>query len=188
MEIWKNLLRDAYVAATHSPDPSTQNGALIVSMPQTSGLTSGAYQILGSDCNRFPKNVLSTPAHWNDRQVKYKRVHHAERTVLGTVRRLHGLSHFDGKTMVCPWAACSNCAQEIIEEGISRLVTHKQAHERGLEAERRAMKSGATDRMAWAEDIQEAYKMFREAGVEIVEFDGKVDGPQVLHGGQLWTP
>lgn len=187
MDLWKELLRKAYEEATKSPDPSTQNGALIVDVVR-SEIGCGWHKIMASDHTRFPHGVLSTPEHWKDRGIKYRRSHHAERSVLGTARRLHGLPHLNGFVMVCPWAACTVCAQEIIEEGITLLVTHKQAHERGKEVERLALLSGKTDRMVWSPEITEAFTMLREARVEIIEYDGKVDGPPVLHGGEFWLP
>lgn len=190
MLLWKELLRLAYIEAMKSSDPSTQNGALIAHIPNVTIPTDRMiyHKVYASDHNRFPVGVMSTPAHWADRRVKYKRVHHAERTVLGTARRLHKLEHLDGFTLICPWAACSSCAQEIIAEGIRRLVVHKQAHDRGLLAEERALAAGETRRMAWAEDIREANLMLSEAGIEIVTFDGEVGAPPVLHGGELWNP
>jgi deoxycytidylate deaminase len=78
--------------------------------------------------------------------------------------------------MICPWAACTDCAKAIIQDGIARLVIHKQAHDRTpLDS-------------PWMEDIKVAHMMLGEAGVEIVIVDGIVNGPPVRHSGHLWTP
>ncbi len=172
MEHWKELLKKAYEAATKSPDPSTQNGALVV---DTRSIL-GSRLIIGSDCNRLPKKIPDTPQIWNDRALKYKYVHHAERTVLDTTRRLHSECQLDGHTLVCPWAACTDCAKEIIAAGITTLVTHKQAHDR------------TPPGSAWFDEIIVARKMFRDAGVQLIEYDGIVGGPPVRHSGQIWTP
>lgn len=164
------LLRSAYEAATKSPDPSTQNGALVVDT-RTQNPT-----IIGADCNRLPRGILDTPKIWNDRALKYKYVHHAERTVLDTARRTHGLSHLDGHTVICPWAACTDCAKEMIAAGITALVTHKQAHDR------------TPPGSVWFDEIVIAHRMFREANVQLIEYDGIVGGPPVRHSGQIWTP
>jgi dCMP deaminase len=176
VKLWKELLRKAYEVATWSNDPSTQNGALIVSLPPDFSVDDTRYTILGGDFNRFPKGVKETPERWNDRALKYKLVQHAERNTTAHVRHLHGLVHLCGHTMICPWAACTECAKEIIGDGIVRLVIHKQAHDR------------TPQDSPWMEDIKVAHMMLREAGVEIVVVDGKIDGPQVRHSGQIWTP
>lgn len=178
MKLWKNLLRQAYVAATKSPDPSTQNGALIVYVPAVEMMPFqlGWHEVLAADCNRLPEKVVDTPERWNNRSLKYKLVQHAERNATETARRSKNVSHLNGLTMVCPWAACTDCAKEIIGTGISRLVIHKQAHDR------------TPPESVWMEDIVVAHMMLKEAGVEIIVFDGEVNGPTVRHSGQLWTP
>ena len=164
------LLRRAYEAATQSPDPSTQNGAVVVNTDLRVPI------VLGADCNRLPKGILDTPEIWNDRALKYKYVHHAERTVLDTARRAHGLAHLDGHTVVCPWAACTDCAKELIAAGITTLVIHKQAHDR------------TPPGSVWFDEIVVAHLMLREAKVNIIEYDGEVRGRAVRHSGIIWTP
>lgn len=177
MDLWKYFLQKAYEEATKSPDPSTQNGALVAVIPKDRPFRNpAAYFVLGSDCNRFPRGILNTPERWNDRELKYKLVHHAERTALDTARRMWHQYHLDGHTLVCPWAACTDCAKEIIAAGITTLVIHKQAHDR------------TPPGSVWLDDIVIAHEMLREAGVEIIAYDGKVDGPPVLHSGVVWTP
>lgn len=171
MDIWKDLLRKAYEQATKSPDPSTQNGALVVSRTNNA-----EYKILGAGENRFPRGVTSSPERWNDRALKYKLVHHAERSALGNALRTQHIPHLDGHTLVCPWAACTECAKQIIEDGVTTLVIHKQAHDRTPPAS------------PWLEDIVIAHNMLREAGVSIITFDGIVGGPPILHSGQYWNP
>jgi len=170
---WKELLRIAYEEAAKSPDPSTQNGAILVDEQGN---------VLVKDHNRFPKNVKYLPERW-ERPLKYKVIEHAERNVIFKQARQPSTWHkkYDGvvsgtqgMTMVCPWAACSDCARAIIEAGIVRLVTHKQAGDRSPDF--------------WRKEIDVAFTMLREAGVEIIEFDGEVGGPEVRHSGETWNP
>ena len=170
MDIWKNLLRLAYEEATKSLDPSTQNGALVVTR------TGETTRILGAGCNRFPRGVNDTTDRWNDRALKYKLVHHAERSALGNAMRTQNIPHLDGHTLVCPWAACTECAKQIIEDGITALIIHKQAHDRTPPAS------------VWMDDIVVAHMALREAGVNIIVFDGIVNGPPIRHSGQYWNP
>ncbi|MEK7498629.1 MAG: deaminase [Patescibacteria group bacterium] len=159
---WKHLLRMAYTIARQSHDPSTQNGALLI---DDNGV------ILGRDYNQFPYGVQETPARW-ERPLKYKVIEHAERNVIFQLARI-GIST-DGLTMVCPWAPCSDCARAIIQSGLARLVTHKQAHDRSPEF--------------WRKEIDVAFEMLHEAGVDVVMYDGEVGVIGVLHSGQLWNP
>ncbi|MFH1657215.1 MAG: deaminase, partial [bacterium] len=96
---------------------------------------------------------------------------HAERNIIYQAAKL-GIKT-KGLTMVCPWAACSDCAQAIIQAGIKRLVVHKQALD----------KSGH-----WQGDIEIAFAMLGEAGVEIIVFDGKVEADKILRSGKFWKP
>ncbi len=159
---WKALLKMAYEKAKESEDPSTQNAALLVS---------DGGRVLVADTNRFPEGVITNKERW-ERPLKYKFIEHAERNVC-YISAKQGIKT-EGLTMVCPWAACSDCARAIIQSGIIRLVTHQQAHERSPEF--------------WAKEIEIAFAMLKEAGVEIIMYNGTIGVKDVLHSGQLWTP
>ncbi len=158
---WRELLKAAYVKAQESRNPSTQNGAVLVN---------DTGEILVAAANPFPDNVTMT----KERELKplrYKFGVDAERNVLYKAAKA-GIKT-EGLIMVCPWAACSECAQAIIQTGIKLLVTHKQALDR----------SGR-----WAEDIKVAFDMLREAGVEIIVYDGKIGVGKILRSGEYWEP
>jgi dCMP deaminase len=106
-----------------------------------------------------------------DKEKRYKYSVHAERNVIYKAARL-GIKT-EGLTMVCPWATCSECAQAIMQAGIKKLVTHKQALDRNGH---------------WQEDIDFAFAMLREAGVEIIVFDGKIRVGKILRSGEYWEP
>lgn len=159
---WRWLLAIAYQEAKLSPDPSTQNGALLIDQD-------GA--IVSRAVNRFPNGVKTTPERW-ERPLKYKVIEHAERNVLFNLART-GI-RTEGLVMVCPWAACADCARAIIQCGIKKLVTHQQAHDKSPEF--------------WRKEIEIAFVMLREAEVEVVMYDGLMGVEGVLHSGQLWNP
>jgi dCMP deaminase len=125
-------------AAAMSPDPSTQNGAVL-------RFTVGVL----AEQNRFPDGVGYTPARW-ERPLKYAVIEHAERNVIYRAARAGWAT--EGATLICPWAACADCARAIIQAGIVRLVRF-EAH--------------ASAR--WDDSIAIGDEMMREAGVEIVE-------------------
>lgn len=163
-EDWRDLLRHAYQLSKASLDPSTQNGAVLVNEQG---------RLMGGDHNRFPEGVNTNhPSRW-ERPLKYKFIEHAERNVIYMSAR-RGVKT-EGLTMVCPWAACAECARAIIQAGINQLVTHKQAHDR------------TPDR--WKKEIDVAFEMLGEAGVKVIVYDGEIDGVHdVLHTGEYWSP
>ena len=159
----KKLLKLSYEVALESPDPSTQNGALLVNE---------IGDIILCDCNRFPDGVKYKPERW-ERPLKYKIIEHAERNVIFKAAKL-GIST-ENLLMICGWAACTDCARSIIQSGIKTLITHKQAHDRSPPF--------------WADEIKIAHEMLNEAGIRIIEYDGDLDfGKKVRHSGEEWMP
>lgn len=153
------LLKEAYIEATKSPDPSNQNGAV----------TSWEGRVVERGYNHFydgiEPNVL-------DRDKKLARIEHAERDALYRTGNLFGTL---GVTLVCPWAACYDCARAIIGSQVCELVVHKQRQE--LTPER------------WRANVEESLGWIRAAGISIIEFDGPVPGaPSIIVNGNLWSP
>ena len=123
-----------------SDDPDTQTACVIV--------TRNASAIAAS--NGLPAGVEVT-AERTTRPRKYVFVMHAERRAICRASK-DGLST-ERATMYLNWFPCSDCAQAIIEAGISRLVCDKVAYdERYLDP-----------RYGFAE----AMEMLREAGIRI---------------------
>lgn len=176
---YRSLLKKAYEWAKKSPDPSTQNGAILV---DDDG------EIYVGDCNRFPRDhsdrkanrFRETSERLTDRNVKYGAIVHAERAVLFKAAQSHITTK--GLIMVCPWAACDICAQCIIEFGIKRLVVHTDAHVHG--------NSVYGTRKDWDKSIELANKMLAEANVERLEVGGMVGGGliAIMHAGEIWHP
>ncbi|MFZ3054869.1 MAG: deaminase [Minisyncoccales bacterium] len=158
----QELLKTAYLEAQKSTNISTQNSALLINDNEN---------IILSAVNSFPNGIKETGERQNDKPTRYKYSVHAERNVIYLAAN-KGIKT-EGLTMVCPWATCTECAQSIIQAGIKRLITHKQALE----------KSGH-----WQEDMEFAFNMLREAGVEIIVFDGKMNIGKILRSGEYWEP
>lgn len=164
---WAKHLYDAYLVAKDSPDPSTQNGALLYSQ-------GGA--ILAADYNRFPDGVAYLPERW-ERPLKYDVIEHAERnSIFWAASR--GRATADS-TMVAPWAACADCARAIIQAKVRRLVRHQEATEQGRKS------SGQ-----WDGSISIADQMLKEAGVEIINVSWNFadQGLSIRHSGEFWVP
>jgi len=148
--------------AAHSPDPSTQNAAVLISRDG---------EILEDTLvlNTFPEGVDVSEERW-ERPVKYHHVEHAERNAIYAAARAGIQTH--GKIMVCVWAACSDCARAIIQAGIACLVRYKDGG----------------DAVTWNDSISIADSMMLEAGVEIITIEEPLDGfPVLRRNGQAWS-
>ena len=157
----KDWLLAAYVAATKSPDLSTQNGAIIVAQNN----------VVLQSCNEFP-NRVKMKGERLERPLKYSFTEHAERNVIFQAARL-GVST-QGCTMYATWVACTDCARAIIQAGIPKVVTHKATKDMTPEH--------------WKESIDLAFAMFEEAGVEVEFLDVTLNGPKIRFNGKWWTP
>jgi dCMP deaminase len=157
------MILRCYQLAVSSPDPSTQNGAIIVNKHGVE---------LGSSCNKFTNGVVPTP-QMLERPLKYTYMEHAERgAVYDAAQR--GLGKLEGATMFSPWAPCAECARAIVQCGIKTLVRHKDACDRTP--------------ASWAESLRTAEAILKLGGVSIEEISGKIGGPEVLHSGVRWEP
>ena len=174
---YANVMRAAYEVATESPDPSTQNGALIVRDAMIGGHV--GFEFLARGSNTFTRGMESTPERL-ERPLKYTFVEHAERNAIFHAASL-GVNCTD-MTMVCPWAACTECARAIVQSGIGKLVRHKQASDRSPER--------------WIESIALADEILLASGIKIIEFDGVLHEdntvvgtvPTIMHCEEEWTP
>lgn len=141
----------AYLEALKSPDPSTQNGAIIIDDSL----------MIGKGSNSFTKGIKHTNLRL-ERPLKYSVVEHAERAAIFDAIRCKKGNLLEDATMVALWAACADCARAIIEVGIKKLVTHSFY----LDPQPVALVD--EDRRDWDSVIEIANTMFREAGVEVV--------------------
>ncbi len=158
---YKNWLYLAYVEASHSPDESSQNGALLI----------GRTGIAKAHNKPSPGiDLADIPSDFNGN--KYVYMEHAERGAIYSAAA-NGIST-RGATLICPWAACYDCARAIVAAGITKLVRHANAS--ALTTER------------WAESVFFGDVLMEAAGVEIIEYDGKIGAPSVRFDKQVWNP
>lgn len=158
----REIMQLAYQACSWSPDPSTQNAAVLCT--QDGEVIYETFAV-----NDLPNGVLPTGPRWN-RPNKYYYVEHAERNAIYNAAR-HGVST-RGLVMVCPWAACADCARAIIQAGISQLVRHE-----------------GENASHWQESITVADEMLLEAGVGIVNLQGEIGAEVELlrNGKKIWV-
>lgn len=161
---WTGPLLTSYEMATKSQDPSTQNGAVLLSAANLS--------VIGVGYNHFPLGVDSS--HWHgDKEGKYARVVHAETATLFDAAK-QGLSTLNS-TLVCAWAACSNCAKHIVAAGVSRLVRHTFSN------------SGTDTGSHWYADCLVGDEIMLNAGVQIIEVDPVESDVVLRRNGQPWS-
>lgn len=154
-------MRVALDVAQNSPDPSTQNGALLV--------VDGEVRVSTIETNRFPNGVWVTKERL-ERPTKYSYIEHAERNAIYAGVRA-GLD-LRGATLVCVWAACSDCARAIIGNGITTVVRYTSGHHPG-----------------WVDTNAAGDIMLREAKVEVITLTDPIPGvAPLLRDGKLWLP
>jgi dCMP deaminase len=162
----EQLMVIAMEAAALSPDPSTQNGAVLATQD-------GRVVHCSIRCNEFPAGVHYRVERW-ERPAKYSYIEHAERNSIYACAR-YGV-RTERLVMYCPWAACADCARGIIQARLSKLVTL-------------AVTDGDTNDR-WADTIGVAMKMLHEAGVEVEYMDygqlEKFSTPTLRRDGSPW--
>lgn len=158
-------LSKAYELAATSTDQSNQNGAILVDPVTTKPIGKGA--------NNFPRDVDWTEERATQRPTKYRYYEHAERWAVYDAARQG--NKVEGSHMVCPWAACCDCARSLIVSGVAVLYLH---HQRMLMTPDR-----------WKDDVNEALNMLVEAGVILRYYSEPVTAvTPVLVNGVRWSP
>lgn len=155
----KMYLLNAFAAARHSTDPSTQVGATLVIPTQGSLISSW--------------NSVPEPLHrvGYPRKIEEKNycMEHAERAVLYKAVQ-NGLP-VRGLHLYGTWAACAECARAIIQFGITRVVTSSALLDRTPER--------------WQESVKQGLTMMRDSGVEVVGWRGDILIPSsILFNGE----
>lgn len=163
--VLRKFMAEAYNVAENSPDPSSQNGAVLVRC-----LGVGEYQFLCAGYNHFYDGIVP---ELNDRTEKLKRIEHAERDCLYNAAS----SGFTTKgcVLVTPWAACWDCARAIIGCDISAVVFHRQRY-------------AETD-IRWKNEVDEAIQAIRASGIFVYGLDGPIpDTRPIRISGRYWNP
>ncbi len=127
--------------ASKSKDPRTKVGCLITKNKK----------IVSTGYNGFPKGVKDLSERYEDRELKYKFICHAERNAIDFAKR-----DLEGCTIYVSWIPCSNCTKSIIQVGIKEVVVDGSNYEEKLK-----------HWDAWKEDVEISKVMLNEAGVKL---------------------
>lgn len=130
----------AHLSAKRSKDPSTQVGACIVNKQK---------RVVGLGYNGFPKGCNDDEFPWEREgeflETKYPYVVHAELNAI-----LNSIQSLSDCTIYVSLFPCNECAKAIIQSGISCVVYE-------------------SDKYAGTQENIASKKMFRDAGVELVQ-------------------
>lgn len=107
----QRFIRVAREVSSWSKDPSKQIGAVIVKDKR----------ILATGYNGFPKGIDDSEDKYNNRELKYELVVHAEMNAIYNAS-YHGVSLKDTTMYVWGLPVCNECAKGIIQVGINRIV------------------------------------------------------------------
>ncbi len=123
--------------AQMSKDPSTKVGAVIVGPDRT---------VVATGFNGFPRGCKDEAGMYNNRELKYRRIIHAEMNAILTANK----PLFNCTLFTWPLPPCDRCIPHIIQVGISHIVCPEIKE---------------TDR--WALPCLEAQQMALEADVKV---------------------
>ena len=135
----KRFLELAKFISNWSKDPSTKVGAVIVDKDN---------RIVSTGYNGFPKNIRDTKYRYNNRDIKYKIILHAEENAISYAKR--DLSNCILYISGLP--PCAHCASLIIQSGIKKIIVPKQ------EIPER-----------WIESVELSKQILKEANIKLIE-------------------
>lgn len=159
----RTYMSRAYLKARQSPDPSSQNGAILITMREHTPC------VLVNGYNHFYDGI---PPIVDDRDTKLENIEHAERDALFLAAK-RGF-RTQGSILICPWQACTECARAIIGCGVGAIVIHKE-------------RCDLTD-PRWLPKVNKAMGWLRDSGVWIHELEGPISADPILISGRLWSP
>ena len=146
LEKWDlHWLQVAKTISLASQDPSTKIGAVIVDAKN---------RLVSTGYNGFPRGVADSPERYDNRELKYRMVVHAEtNAILFSQRNLSSCVLY-----VNPGLPCARCATNIIQVGIKRIVC-QQPDEAFMER--------------WKDEMEVASMMYKDAGTNLVVYGVK---------------
>jgi dCMP deaminase len=134
------FLQLAEFVSKWSKDPSTKVGAVIASKKN---------RIISIGYNGLPQGVEDSDERLNNRDLKYKLVVHGEINALLFAEK----GVVDATLYTWPFMPCSNCASQVIQAGITRVIAPR------------------SDNPRWQEGFKLSTDLFNEAKVELILLD-----------------
>ena len=142
---FKNL---ALEVSQWSKDPSTKVGCIAVK----------DRKVIATGYNGFPIGISDDKNDYENRDIKYKKIVHAEKNMIYNACR-HGVSLVGSTVYVSGLPTCEECWKGLVQVGISRLVMPSIESLVGQQHER------------WSEGCYSAVKYMEEAGIEVYQYN-----------------
>ena len=130
----------AHLVSTWSKDPSTKVGAVIVDKNK---------RVVSTGFNGFPKGIHDFSFRYENKDLKYQMILHAERNAILFAQR----DLTDCTMYLWPVQCCAECAAMVIQSGIKQVVVPD---------------IDIVISTKWRESFKIAEMMFNEAGVKVV--------------------
>lgn len=127
------------MVASWSHDPSRKVGSVIVDIDR---------RIVSTGYNGFPAGVIDSEVRYNNRELKYRLVKHAEDNAIAFSHK----SDLRDCTLYSTLYPCAQCAGSMIRAGIRRVVVQK---------------SPDFDNDRLSEDFRLTREIFEECGVVV---------------------
>ncbi len=161
----QEFLRLAYQKAWNlSDDPKTKTGAVLVD--------NNSLEVLAFGVNHLPSGLEASAEKLKDSAWKYKHMIHAEPAAIYAAAREGNPTK--GLSMYMPWVPCTPCALTIIDSGVSKLIGHKEM----------IMKTPER----WRESTNYALSLLKNAGVELLMYEGKIGSVKGRFNEENWEP
>jgi dCMP deaminase len=152
------FLEMARLVGSWSKDPSSKIGAVLVRPDRT---------LASIGFNGFPQGLSDAPELYQDRDYKIATVRHAEENAIGFAKDQSLAGH---TIYVSGLPPCCNCASEIIQKKITRVVAHNNMVP-----------------LRWAQNMRWAAMNMLKAGIVIDLYDGHLGTfKPVLTPDDLW--
>jgi dCMP deaminase len=135
-----------YLAAMRSKDNSTHIGAVIVDDINI---------VMSMGYNSFVRGINDDVPERQERPEKYYWMEHAESNAM-----LNADQSLRGCRMYTNGVPCAPCARAIIQKGITEVIVDKAWDE--------------DNKDVWVENAERSTAMFREAGVKVRQWSGKL--------------
>lgn len=150
------FMRQVYHIASKSKDPRTRVGAVLVRDNQP----------INSGYNGFPRRVLDLAERYNNQELKYRFISHAENNAVLTAAK-RGVCT-DGCTLYTLGMPCEICTIALLQGGIREVVYHKQWPYPHLHK--------------WEDSMKISTIMLQEADVKVRKYDKFLNVETLLDG------
>lgn len=158
----KYFMTMVYLVSMKSKDSKTKIGAVIIGRDK--GIRSTGF-------NGLPRGVVDDMSKVeeelpfqdrNERPEKYFWYEHAERNAIYNSANV-GIPLKDC-IMYTQGVPCADCGRAIIQSGINHVIVHQQWEDNGE----------FMSHQKWVESAGRTMQMFKEAGIGLVQWDGKI--------------